>query len=268
LLASKPCDKVRDPNPLEDPDMGRFDGQVLLLTGASSGIGRAAAVRLASEGASLFLTDVAEEALEETVKIAQQAGGQVDSQVCDVSDEAQARAGVEGCIARYGKLDTLCNIAGVIRFEHTDKTSFEMWRLILSVNLDGTFLMTREAIPHLLKTRGAIINIGSTAGLMGLPYGAAYGASKGGVHAFTRAVAVEYSKQGLRCNAICPASIETRMSAPEFPEGVDMSLLQRPASLHGVRSPEVVANLIAFLASDEAIHITGEEIRIDGAALA
>lgn len=248
--------------------MSRFENQVLLLTGASSGIGRAAALRLASEGASLFLTDIVAEALEETAKSAEQAGAQVAVQVCDVSKEDQAREAVAACVARFGKLDTLCNIAGVIQFEHLTETSFELWRRILSVNLDGTFLMIREAIPHLLETRGSIINIGSTAGLMGLPYGAAYGASKGGVHALTRSVAVEYARQGLRCNAICPASIETRMASPKFPKDVDMKLLQRPASLHGVRSPDEVASLIAFLASKEAIHISGEEIRIDGAALA
>jgi len=248
--------------------MGRFDDRVLMLTGASSGIGRASAIRLASEGASLFLVDVADEGLEETGKAAEQAGGSVALQLCDVSQEDPVREAVTACIARFGRLDTLCNIAGVIQFEHTTETSFELWRRILSINLDGTFLMCREAIPHLLSTRGSIINMGSTAGLMGLPYGAAYGASKGGVHALTRAIAVEYARQGLRCNAICPASIETRMSAPRFPKGVAMDLLQRPASLHGVRSPDEVASLIAFLASDEAIHISGEEIRIDGAALA
>ncbi|MBW2424668.1 MAG: SDR family oxidoreductase [Deltaproteobacteria bacterium] len=248
--------------------MGRFDDHVFLLTGASSGIGRATSIRLASEGASLFLGDIASEALEETAKTAEQAGAQVTSRVFDVSDETQVREAVAACIERYGRLDTLCNIAGVIQGGHTKETSFETWRRILSVNLDGTFLMTREALPHLLETRGAIINIGSTAGLMGLPYGAAYGASKGGVHAFTRAVAVEYAKQGLRCNAICPGSIKTPMSNPGFPEDVDMTLVMRSASLQGTRGPEVVANLIAFLASDEAIHINGEEIRIDGAALA
>jgi NAD(P)-dependent dehydrogenase (short-subunit alcohol dehydrogenase family) len=249
--------------------MVRFDDQVVLLTGASSGIGRATALKLAAEGASLFLTDIAAEPLEETAKLANQVGSQpVEARVCDVSDEAQARAGVAACIERFGRLNALCNIAGVIQFEHTDKTSFEVWRRIMSVNLDGTFLMTREAIPHLLETKGAIVNTGSTAGLMGLPYGAAYGASKGGVHAFTRAIAVEYSTRGLRCNAVCPASIDTGMSQPRFPEGIDMKLLMRPASLHGVRPPEVVADLIAFLISDEAIHITGEEIRVDGAALA
>ena len=146
---------------------------------------------------------------------------------------------------------------------------FDFWRKILSVNLDGTFLMTREAIPHLLESRGAIVNIGSTAGLSGLAYGSAYSASKGAIHAFTRAIAVEYASQGLRANSICPASIETGMSKPTaMPEGADFSLLERLSSLHGISGPEAVADLILFLASEDARHISGEEIRIDGAALA
>ncbi|MBW1883438.1 MAG: SDR family oxidoreductase [Deltaproteobacteria bacterium] len=248
--------------------MARFDDRAILLTGASSGIGRATALKLAAEGASLFLTDIAAEPLEETAKRAVQAGAEVETHVCDVSDEGQVRAAVAACVERFDRLNALCNIAGILAFEHTDKTSFELWRRILAVNLDGTFLMSREAIPHLLETKGVIVNTGSSAGLMGLPYGAAYGASKGAVHALSRAIAVEYSGRGLRCNSVCPASIETAMASPQFPEGADMALLRRSASLHGARPPEVVADLIAFLISDEALHITGEEIRVDGAALA
>ena len=186
-----------------------------------------------------------------------------------MSDEVQARTGVAACIERYGRLDTLCNNAGIIAWESADAMSFELWRRILSVNLDGTFLMTREALPHLLAARGALVNIGSTAGLAGLAYGAAYSASKGGIHAFTRAIAVEYAGRGLRANTICPASIETGMSAPErFPKGADLRLLDRLSSLHGVAGPEAIADVIAFLASDDARHISGEEIRVDGAALA
>ena len=127
--------------------------------------------------------------------------------------------------------------------------------------------MCRAAIPHLLESKGAIVNVGSTAGLMGLPYGAAYSASKGAVHALTRAIAVEFTKRGVRANAIS-ASIETAMLQPRTPEGIDTRLLARSSSLHGSRGPEVCADLIAFLASSEAEHISGEEIRIDGAALA
>ena len=248
--------------------MRRFEDRVVLITGAASGIGRATALRIAREGGSLFVTDVAVEGLEETAKLAGELGVQVESAPCDVSDEGQANATVAACAARFGKLDALCNVAGILYFEHFDKIPFERWRKVLSVNLDGTFLMCRAAIPHLLETKGTIVNVGSTAGLMGLPYGAAYGASKGAVHALTRAIAVEYTKRGVRCNSVCPASIDTRMMRPELPEGVDFKLLLRPNSLHGTRGPEVVADLIAFLASSEAEHISGEEIRVDGAALA
>lgn len=249
--------------------MGRFDDKVLLLTGAASGIGRASALKLAGEGATLLLTDVVADGLEETTKLASQAGGRVESLVADISDEAQAKASVAGCIDRFGRLDVLCNNAGIIAYENTHDMSLEFWRRILSVNLDGTFLMTREAIPHLLETRGAIVNIGSTAGLSGLVYGAAYSASKGAIHAFTRAIAVEYAARGLRANSICPASIETGMTRESrFPKGANLKLLDRLTSLHGLAGPEAVADLVAFLASDEARHISGEEIRVDGAALA
>ena len=157
----------------------------------------------------------------------------------------------------------------MIGYRNTHEMDFDFWRKILSVNLDGTFLMTREAIPHLLETKGAIVNIGSTAGLSGLAYGSAYSASKGAVHAFTRALAVEYAEQGLRANSISPASIDTGMTRPQtMPEGANFSLLQRLSSLHGTAGPEAVADLILFLASEDARHISGEEIRIDGAALA
>ena len=248
--------------------MTRLNDRVVFVTGAASGIGRATALRLASDGARTFLTDIDPEGLEETRKLASERGAEAVCRRTDVSDEQDAGEAVADCVAHYDRLDALCNIAGVIQFEHLDQTSFEVWRRILSVNLDGTFLMCRAALPHLVETRGTIVNMGSTAGLMGLAFGGAYGASKGGVHALTRAIAVEYSKQGVRCNAICPASIDTSMMRPRFPKGADQALLERSSSLHGVRPPEVVADLVAFLVSDDALHISGEEIRIDGAALA
>ncbi|MEZ4291398.1 MAG: SDR family NAD(P)-dependent oxidoreductase [Myxococcota bacterium] len=156
-------------------------------------------MRLAAEGASLFLTDISADGLKETVELAGRtasSAAKLETRVSDVSDEVQARTGVAACIERYGRLDTLCNNAGIIAWESADAMSFELWRRILSVNLDGTFLMTREALPHLLAARGALVNIGSTAGLAGLAYGAAYSASKGGIHAFTRAIAVEYAGRG------------------------------------------------------------------------
>jgi NAD(P)-dependent dehydrogenase (short-subunit alcohol dehydrogenase family) len=248
--------------------MSRFEDKVVLISGAAAGIGRATAERIASEGARILILDVAAQGLEETAKLISGRGATVEATVCDVSDEAQAHAAVASCVEHFGKLDALCNVAGILRFEHFDQMSFELWRKVLSVNLDGTFLMSRAALPHLLETRGVIVNVGSTAGLMGLPYGAAYGASKAAVHGLTRAIAVEYAARGVRCNAVCPAGIDTAMMRPDFPSGVDQDLLQRAASLAGTRGPEVVADLIAFLASPEAEHINGETIRVDGAAQA
>ncbi|MCP4907875.1 MAG: SDR family oxidoreductase [bacterium] len=252
--------------------MTRFKDRVLLLTGAGSGIGRATALKLAAEGASIFISDIVPEALEETVKLAQEVAdddAQIEARVCDISDEEQAESSVAACVEHFGRLDTLCNNAGVLGYQNTHEMSLAFWRRILSVNLDGAFLMTREAIPHLLETRGSIVNIGSTAGLSGLAYGSAYSASKGAIHAFTRAVAVEYADRGLRANSISPASIETGMTKPTpMPEGANLALFQRLTSLHGVAEPGAVADLVLFLASDAAHHISGEEIRIDGAALA
>lgn len=249
--------------------MGRLDDKVLLLTGAASGIGRASALHAAREGASLFLTDVVAAGLEDTAKRVAEIGAQVEARAADISDEPQARASVAACIERFGRLDVLCNNAGIIAYERVHEMSLAFWRRILSVNLDGTFLMTREAIPHLLATKGAIVNLGSTAGLSGLAYGAAYSASKGAIHAFTRAIAVEYADEGLRANSICPASIQTGMSGTaKLPKAAKIELLNRLGSLHGPAGPEVIADLVVFLASDEARFISGTEIRVDGAALA
>lgn len=249
--------------------MQRFEGKVALITGAASGIGRATAERLAREGASLFLCDIQQEALQATVKQCQEFGADVEGRSCDIGQAADIVDTVDACIRRFGGIDVLVNVAGILALERTETTTLETWERILRINLTGTFLMCQAALPTLLERGGNIVNLSSTSALAGLAYGAAYGASKGGVLAFTRTLAVEYGKKGLRANAICPGSIKTPMTGRSgLPDDPDFSLLQRAMALDEPRGPETVAGVIAMVASDDGAHINGESIRVDGGTLA
>lgn len=248
--------------------MNRFEGKTVLVSGAASGIGMATAQRLANEGASLFLVDVQEEGLKAAASELANSGAKVAHTICDVSNESDVAACFELGLKELGAFDAVCNVAGILRFDNFTDLTLDAWQKIIDVNLTGVFLMCRQAIPHLLERKGNIVNVASTAGIMGLAYGGAYSASKGGVAAMTRSIAVEYGPRGLRANCVAPADIKTGMTtAPKFPDGADMKLLMRSSSLSGVQGPEVIANVIAMLASDDGCHINGENIRVDGAAL-
>jgi len=245
--------------------MKRFEGKTALITGAARGIGRATAQRLSSEGASVACLDLNAEGLAETV-----AGldGPAKAFPCDISDPAQVAAAVGGAVEAFGGLDVLCNIAGVLYTANTHEMTLEAWNRVMSINLTGTFLMCREAIPHLLKTRGNIVNMSSTAALGGHPWMSAYAASKGAILSMTRSLSVEYVKKGLRVNAIVPGGIATDMHNDfAIPEGGDPMLIQRIVPHVKYVGPEYVASAIAFVASDDGKYMNGADLRVDGGML-
>jgi meso-butanediol dehydrogenase/(S,S)-butanediol dehydrogenase/diacetyl reductase len=250
-------------------DPSRLEGRCALVTGAASGIGRATAHRLAGEGAHVVAVDVNAELLSELSTEAEERTGSIATLVGDVGSEAGVRAMVAEAVDRLGKLDAVVNVAGVLTFGHTHEVTMDDWNRLIAINLTGTFLVCRESIPHLLATRGNIVNLASTAAHKGQPWATAYVASKGGVLALTRALAVEYAAQGLRANSISPGAIDTPITqAFHLPEGADIKLLGRVTPLGPFGSPEGIAAAIAFVASDEASHMNGADILIDGATLA
>lgn len=247
--------------------MASLEGKVALVTGASSGIGRATALRLAADGALVGCVDVVPDACEKTAQEIRDAGGTATSHGCDVRDRDAVRAIVDAVAVEHGGLDVVCNIAGVGRFAHTHEQDLEGWERIIAINLTGTFLVAQAALPHLFERGGgAIINTASTAGLIGQPYSAAYCASKGGVVLLSKAMAYEYIKRNVRVNAVAPGGIETPIlnDFSQFPEGFDPKLLHKIMTPMGMGQPEEVAAVFAFLASDDARYVTGSVYSIDG----
>ena len=245
--------------------MSRFEGRVAIVTGAASGIGRATAIRLASEGAAVACLDVVAEGSEKTAAAIDADGGRAQPFACDVSDPASVADVVETVVGGLGRPQVVCNVAGIGRFAHTADVPLDDWHRIIAVNLTGTFLVCRAALPHLLDGGGNIVNVASTAGVIGQPYSAAYAASKGGVALLTKALAVEYLERGVRVNAVAPGGIETPIVGSfAVPDGASRRLMARIMSPMGFGQPEEVAGVIAFLASDEARYVTGAVYAIDG----
>jgi len=249
--------------------MGRFDGRVALVTGAASGMGRATALRLASEGAAVLGIDVDATGLSETEVLAKEAGNALQTGVYDISVASRCAEAVEACVDAFGRLDVLANVAGILRMKRVDETSEEDWNLVLGVNLSGTFFMSQAAMPHLIESGGNIVNVASVAGLKGQAYAVAYCASKGGIVNLTRAMAVEYLKSGVRINAVAPGGTDTPMITKlAFPEEIDMDLVNLPVVPRPASAPEDIAAVILFLASDEARSVHGAIWSADNGMLA
>lgn len=242
-----------------------MQNKVALITGASSGLGRATAQKLAAAGASLFLVGRGAAGLEETVGLLGGPGERVASLVADLSNADACSVVVSAAVARFGRLDALCNVAGLIYVANTPEMPREQWDEILATNLTAPFLLAQAAIPHLIETGGAIVNVSSAAAFTGQAYGAAYAASKAGLVGMTRSMAMEYAKSGIRINAVAPGGMPTN-AGRNFrpPEGCDFDLLKRfTGPRGGMVDVEDVAAMIALLASDAGKGFHGACINID-----
>jgi meso-butanediol dehydrogenase/(S,S)-butanediol dehydrogenase/diacetyl reductase len=216
----------------------------------------------------VFACDVQREALAGAVAEIAARGGDAEAHLLDVSERASCFAAVEACRARFGQLDVLANIAGVPmpKWDRVADIDEPDWRRVLAVNLDGVFFMSQAAIPHLLRTRGVIVNMASAAGLKGQVYTSSYCISKAGVVSLTKCLALEYAKQGLRCVAICPGGVKTPMgAAPTLPADPDMAQFAKLLPLLPLAEPEEIAAAVAYVASAEARFMTGAVLSIDGA---
>ena len=247
----------------------RLAGKVALITGAGSGQGRAAARLFAKEGAKVVVTDVAIKGGEETVGLVRADGGEASFIAMDVSKAAQVQRGVELAVQTYGRLHILYNNAAIWNPRLDNRVvelEEEAWDTILAVNLKGVYLCCKYGIPELIRAGGgSVINTASIAGLVssGQP-SHSYSASKGGVISLTRAMAMAYAKDLVRVNVICPGGVDTPMIAPLM---ADEQARQRAATMHPIGrmgTPEDIAHLALYLASDESSWVTGSVFTIDG----
>ena len=245
--------------------MKRFEGKVAIVTGAASGMGKAAALRLASEGAKVVLGDINTEGNQATAAEIDAAGGIATAVTFNAMEEASCKELVATAVETYGQLDVLANVAGIAGFYKLEELTNDVFDRFMSINMTSVFTLCREAMPHLKKTKGNIVNFASLNSKTMTAYQTAYCASKAAVLAITKCIAQEFEADGVRANAICPGGIETPLvQSIRFPEDINRRLLANLQPLGRKGTAEEVAALVAFLASDEASYISGEDIFIDG----
>lgn len=242
----------------------RFAEKNIIVTGAASGIGRATAILLAKEGATVTIGDVNEEGLQETAGMMT---GDPRVVAYDATNHDSCKALVAKATEGRG-LDTLCNIAGLLDWGPVEEFDEKRFERIVAINLTSFYTLCRAALPHLVKTKGSIINTSSTAGLSGVAYTSAYSASKHGVIGLTKSLAIEYAARGVRVNAICPGHVDTAMGNQTPPAGdIDWALVMRNVNKleGGPCAPEDIANAFAYLACEDARKVSGTTLSVDGA---
>ena len=251
----------------------RLAGRRALITGAGSGIGRAVAVRLATDGAAVGVVDVREGAADVVATTVVAQGGTAIAMTCDVGDEGSVEAAVGAVAERFGGLDTVVTCAGVALGGSTHETGLWMWEQTMRVNLTGTFLVIKHTVAHMLAAGGgAFVTIGSVGSLVAAGRSSAYDASKGGVLQLTRAVAVEYVDDGIRANCVCPGIVATDLganSATIATEDAPLSAYRAPAErvqvpMNRRADPAEIAAVVAFLCSSDASFMTGAAVAVDG----
>ena len=256
--------------------LGRLEGKVALVTGGASGIGRATALTFAREGAKLVIADMNDDGGQQTVHMIIENGGEATFMQVDVTSASAVEALISKTVEIYGRLDCAHNNAGIsgrgIAGTHRALTADypeERWQQVIAINLTSVWLcMKYEILQMLPQGGGTIVNTASVAGLVGLPGSCAYVASKHGVVGLTKTAALEYAKQGIRVNCVCPDYIQTPMTAPgmEDPERMALMLANEPVGRMG--NPEEVAETVAWLCSDAASFVTGHTMTVDGGYVA
>ncbi len=246
-----------------------MSGKAVLVTGAAGGLGKASALRLAELGADVAIIDVAEDGLAETTQAIRTLGRNALDMPMDLSDRANCKAAVDRAVAEFGRLDALCNVAGVMFPSATPEMTDEAWDLTMKVNLEAPFFLIRAALPHLLEAKGAIVNVTSCAAFQGQAYFAAYCATKAGLTNMTKALAMEYMKEPIRINAVAPGGMMTGLvGGMASIMDRDQELIGRIGSPRGLCEVDDVAECVAFLATDAARAYHGACINIDAGVTA
>jgi len=245
-------------------EIASLSGKAALVTGAASGLGRETALTLARAGANLCLVDVNAEGLEETATQVRALGSEAVVVAANLADAETCAEAVATAVAAFGRLDALCNVAGLIILTHSTDMATADWDKTLAVNLGAPFHLSKAAIPHLLKTEGAIVNVASSAAFIGEAYAAAYCASKSGLVGLTKAMAMEFIHKPIRINAVAPGGMMTNIAANfRIPPDADMALIKRFSPMRGLVEVEDVAAMIAHLASDAGRAFHGACVTMD-----